>query len=117
MERDRRLKKIGLKKMAQITGDPMVTPGQNMESINTFKDMYGIFKCKNLSQSCTAKMLKTGSISPRKRPKSSKIRVSMNNLSEYGVNQKSRATSHHSNRHSQDVTRIGYSHQESISKL
>jgi len=30
-------------KMAFMTGDPMVTPGKHQESVNTLKDMYGIF--------------------------------------------------------------------------
>jgi len=37
-----------LKRLGSIAGDPLVTAsrGQREESINTFKDMYGIFKVR-----------------------------------------------------------------------
>lgn len=35
-----------LKRLGNIAGDPLVTASKREESINTFKDMYGIFKVR-----------------------------------------------------------------------
>lgn len=35
-----------LKRLGNIAGDPLVSAGKREESINTFKDMYGIFKVR-----------------------------------------------------------------------
>ena len=36
--------------MAFMRGDPMVTPGKNQQSVNTMKDMYGIFNSKPIER-------------------------------------------------------------------
>lgn len=100
MAEEKRLRKIGERKLKDITGDPMVTPGQNMESINTFKDMYGIFRCKNLKLKNPKNLSKTrnsGSISSLMRPKSSNNRSTVDNNLQmvYSKRSKSRATSHY----------------------
>ena len=45
-ERARVAREKVLKRLGNIAGDPLVTASKREESINTFKDMYGIFKVK-----------------------------------------------------------------------
>ena len=54
-----------LRTLGKIVGDPLVTASKKEESINTFKDMYSIFKVKPQKGRFTSK-------SPGRRSKSPK---------------------------------------------